>query len=139
MVPTSVTGLPLRHICVAIGVGVILSLFILALTAPQTMTTQYSPKITSVSTPEPVYVDAAVSEPELIPEDDDGNNNPFRSFADAYIGGMILCCAILSIIAVTNLFIESDFLESICGVGLIALVCLLCGSLVVLPLAIICG
>jgi hypothetical protein len=62
MVPKSFTGLPLRHICVAIGVGVILSLFILALTAPQTMTTHYSPEITPVSTPEPVYVEET-SEP----------------------------------------------------------------------------
>ena len=99
MIPTSVTGLPLRHICVAIGVGVILSLFILALTTPQTMTTQYSPEITSVSTPEPVYVEET-PEPDVNAQENNPMTPPVNELISDLFMVLILCAVLICVVSI---------------------------------------
>lgn len=98
MAPMTVTGLPMHHIGVAIVIGIILSIFILALTTSSYG--DYEQQI-DVSTPEPVYIeetlesDTNTQEEDLQPSTDDIITSVMVVFTV-----LLLCSIIAAIISV---------------------------------------
>jgi len=100
MAPMTVTGLPMHHIGVAIGIGIILSIFILALTTSSYG--DYEQQI-DVSTPEPVYIeetlesDTNTQEEDLQPSTDDIITSVMVVFTV-----LLLCFIMAAIISVVH-------------------------------------